>query len=104
MGRLTQKDFRSVEGETLKLTVNSSSDDAMTVELQNPNYNTEKWGKIKTFVMLIMFIGLSTSMNITNIFVLGLAGVLLLVNLFLLMQLVDKGIQIIFILINQYFN
>lgn len=91
MGRLTTKDCKSVEGDNLKLVVNSTSDDAMVVELHNPSYNTEKWGKIKTFVMLIMFIGLSTSMNITNIFILAIAGILLLVNLFLLLQLVDKG-------------
>lgn len=91
MGRLTTKDCKSVDGDTLKLVVNSTSDDAMVVELQNPSYNTEKWGKIKTFVMLLMFIGLSTSMNITNIFILAIAGILLLVNLFLLLQLVDKG-------------
>lgn len=91
MGRLTTKDCLSVEGEALKLVVNSTSDDAMVMDLQNPKYNTEKWGKIKTFVMLLMFIGLSSSMNISNVFILAIAVILLLVNLYLLMQLVDKG-------------
>lgn len=91
MGRLTTKDCKSVEGENLKLVVNSTSDDAMVLELHNSNYNTEKWGKIKTFVMLLMFIGLSSSLNISNIVILIIATILLLVNLYLILQLVDKG-------------
>ena len=75
----------------MKLVVNSTSEDAMILELQNPNYNSEKWHKIKTFVMLLMFIGLSSSLKITNLIILAIALVLLLVNVYLILQVVDKG-------------
>lgn len=91
MGRITTKECKSVEGENLKLTIQSSSDDAMVVELQNSSYNSEKWGKIKSFVMLLMFIGLSSSMSFTNVYILAIAVFLLMVNLFLIVQLVEKG-------------
>lgn len=91
MGRVTIKDCKSVEGEKLQLVVNSTTEDAMVLELLNPNYNSEKWNKIKTFVMLLAFIIFSSSMHITNVFIFAIAIVLLLINAFLLMQIVEKG-------------
>lgn len=83
-------DVISVDGQRLKLIFNEYND-TIQADLLNPHYHTEKWAKIKTFVMLIMFIGLSTSMHMTNMFVLAIAVVLLGINLFLLLQLIDKG-------------
>lgn len=91
MGRVTNKECRNVEGQKLQLVVNSTTEDAMVLELQNPNYNSEKWHKIKTFVMLLAFIIFSTSMHITNVFIFAIAIVLLLINAFLLMQVIEKG-------------
>lgn len=91
MGRITTKDCMNIEGEKLKLTINTTSEDSMVVDLVNVNYTKDLWSKIKTFVMLLMFIGLSSSLNFTNVFILVIAVILLLVNLFLLVQLVHKG-------------
>lgn len=83
-------DVLSVDGQRLKLIFNEYND-TIQADLLNPKYQTEKWAKIKTFVMLTMFGGLSTSMNMINTFVLAIAVVLLGINLFLLLQLIDKG-------------
>lgn len=91
MGRITYRDCKSVEGGNLKLVINSTSEDAMILELQNINYNMEKWGKIKTFVMLVAFLVFSTTMNITNVYIFAIAIVLLVINVVLLVQLVDTG-------------
>lgn len=91
MGRISSQDFKSVDGGKLKLTINSTSEDAMVFELQNTNYHLEKWGKIKTFVMLVAFLGFSVTMNITNVYIFAIAIVLLIINIILLAQLVDSG-------------
>lgn len=90
-GRVTNKDCRNIEGQKLKLVINSGSDEAMVVELQNPSFNAEKWNKIKTFVMLLAFLIFSGSMQITNAFIFGIAITLLIINAFLFLQLIEKG-------------
>lgn len=96
MGRISSRDCKSVEGQQLKLVIDSVSEDAMVMELQNTNHSSEKWYKIKTFAMLVAFLVFSSSMQVTNVFIFAIASVLLLINTFLLISLVDKGVYLWF--------